>query len=42
LSAELWRRGALALIVLQLTVWASLHVSRERLVKVLQSRALDV
>ena len=34
--------GALALIVLQLTVWASLHVSRERLVKVLQSRALDV
>jgi len=34
--------GALALIVLQLTVWVSLHVSRERLVKVLHSRALDV
>ena len=34
--------GALALIVLQLTVWLSLHVSRERLVKVLHGRALDV
>jgi hypothetical protein len=34
--------GALALILLQLTVWLSLHLSRERLVKVLHGRALDV
>jgi hypothetical protein len=34
--------GALALVVLQLTVWLSLHLSRERLVKVLHGRALDV
>lgn len=34
--------GALALIGLQLTVWVSLRLSRERLVKVLQGRALDV
>jgi hypothetical protein len=34
--------GALALIALQLTVWLSLHLSRERLVKVLHGRALDV
>jgi hypothetical protein len=34
--------GALVLIVLQLTVWASLHFTRERLVKVLHGRALDV
>jgi hypothetical protein len=34
--------GALALIGLQLTVWISLHLSRERLVNVLSSRASDV
>jgi hypothetical protein len=34
--------GALALVGLQLTVWASLRFSRERLVKVLHSRTLDV
>jgi hypothetical protein len=34
--------GALALIGLQLAVWVSLRLSRERLVKVLQGRALDV
>ena len=34
--------GALALIGLQLTVWSSLHLSRERLVNVLHSRASDV
>ena len=34
--------GALALIGLQLTVWVSLHLSRERLVNVLHSRASDV
>lgn len=34
--------GALALIGLQLTVWISLQLSRERLVNVLHSRASDV
>jgi hypothetical protein len=34
--------GALALIGLQLTVWVSLRLSRERLVSVLHSRTSDV
>jgi hypothetical protein len=34
--------GALALIGLQLTVWLSLRISRERLVSVLHSHASDV
>jgi hypothetical protein len=34
--------GALALVGLQLTVWLSLHVSRERLVDVLHSHASDL
>jgi hypothetical protein len=34
--------GALALIGLQLTVWVSLHLSRDRVVNVLHSRASDV
>jgi len=34
--------GALALIGLQLTVWVSLRLSRERLVNVLHSHASDV
>jgi hypothetical protein len=34
--------GALALIGLQLTVWVSLNVSRDRLVNVLHSRTSDV
>jgi hypothetical protein len=34
--------GALALIGLQLTVWISLHLSRDRLVNVMHSRASDV
>ena len=34
--------GALALLGLQLTVWVSLRLSRERLVNVLHSRASDV
>jgi hypothetical protein len=34
--------GALALVGLQLIVWVSLHVSRERLVDVLHSHASDL
>jgi hypothetical protein len=34
--------GALALIGLQLTIWVSLHVSRDRLVNAVHSRASDV
>jgi hypothetical protein len=34
--------GALALVALQLIVWVSLHVSRERLVDVLHSHASDL